>query len=122
TTTVPVISGWNWQANANEPGATKVREKLAPAAMVPESNEPSPAVTVCGAVPAFCHATVVPTGTRTSPGSNAKSTIVTVRPGAAAKSNGSGVGVGVGVAAGAGAAGPAALDARTTTVPRISGW
>jgi hypothetical protein len=36
--------------------------------------------------------------------------------------DGSGVGVGVGVAAGAGAAGPAAVDARTTTVPRISGW
>jgi hypothetical protein len=128
TSTTPVISGWNAHRYANVPGSAKVWLYVPPAEIRSESNEPSSAVTVCGACPTFVHVTVVPAGTWRSAGPKAKSrasTAAVVGASVPGSVVGPGVGVGVGLGVGegfgvaAGAAPPAAL---TTTVPVMSAW
>ena len=61
TTTVAVISGWNEQKYVYVPGAVKVREYVPPLRSIPESNDESSAVTVCGTESRFVQVTVPPT-------------------------------------------------------------
>jgi len=113
------MSGWNAQKYANVPADSNVRDHEPPAAIISESNEPSSAVTVCGASPLFRHVTVEPTGIDSSAGEKAKSAISASTPVVA------GFGVGVGVGDGFGFGVEAAAEPApplTTTFPVISGW
>lgn len=63
TTTVPFIQGWGVQWYVYVPGWLKVRLQVSPIFRLPESNDPSSAVTVCTRDPAFVHVTLLPTET-----------------------------------------------------------
>jgi hypothetical protein len=60
--------GWIVQLYRNVPVLVNVTEKLAWPFIVPESNEPSTAVTVCGISVVFVQVTVSPTLTVRSDG------------------------------------------------------
>ena len=64
-----------WQAKV--PPWAKVNVKLCPGLRLPESNDPSSAVTVCGEVSLLVQVTVVPAATLKVGGSKAKFAIVT---------------------------------------------
>ena len=93
-----------------------------PAEIIPESNEPSSAVTVWGASPAFRHVTVEPAGTLIFEGVNEKSWISASAPVAVAPGVAAGVGVGDGLGVGVRGLGFGVAEPFTTTLPVISGW
>ena len=82
TTTMPLMpmppgAPWSLQLNAYTPGFVKVRLKSWPFWRIPESKEPSSAVTVCGFRPSFLNSTVVPGSTRRTWGSKKSSRLRT---------------------------------------------
>ena len=60
TRTVPCIVGWIWQKYSNVPGLSNAVANSEPGSIVPESNEPSRAVTVWAVGSSFRHVTSVP--------------------------------------------------------------
>ena len=71
----PCISPWMRQAYANVPAVSKVFGKLIPGSRMSEPNDPSAAVTVWGDSLTSVQTTVVPMGTLSDEGTNARSTI-----------------------------------------------
>ena len=83
TVIVPVIEGWTLQWNANVPASVNVNSNVPPPSIDPESNDPSSAVNVCGALSSLRTTTVVPTGTvRSSLNANPEITISAPAPAA----------------------------------------
>src|SRR3990172_2783518 len=62
------------------PGSSKVRVNSPPGASSPESEEVSPAVTVCGAPPSLTHSTASPGAIRTTCWAKTLSSVLTVAP------------------------------------------
>ncbi len=62
------------------PGRSNVCVNAAPGSMLPESHEPSSAVTVCGLRPSFVHSIDCPGWIRTTSGSKMLSIVLTVAP------------------------------------------
>ena len=94
------MNGWIWQKYANVPRTLKVCANDPLATIEPESNDPSVAVTVCGAPSSFVQVSVDPTAT-VSGVSNAKSEIeVLTAVGAGGAAVGATVGAVVGAAVG----------------------
>src|SRR5215207_4781872 len=71
---VACMSEWNSQLYENLPAEWKVWLNCCPGRRVPESNDPSSAVTVCGRSPVLVQVTVMPCETCSDTGSKAKST------------------------------------------------
>ena len=95
------MNGWIWQKYANVPRTLKVCANDPLATIEPESNDPSVAVTVCGAPSSFVQVSVDPTAT-VSGVSNAKSEIeVLTAVGAGGAAVGATVGAVVGAVVGA---------------------
>ena len=78
TVTLAVIWGCISQWYATVPVSSNVNVKESPGCNVPESNDPSSAVTVCAVLPSLVHRTVVPGWMVTWAGSKRKSRIETV--------------------------------------------